>query len=131
MTGRVTVDKGVKDKPIVSHGWFIQCQPQLSYQKGDPTANIKVNCLNKEVITDYFEGCPQLLSLPSRIYNVDETGMALDSHAPKVVAKRGQKKVRYRTSGNKSQITIIVCVSASGQCIPPFVIFDTKRLNMD
>ena len=42
---------------------------------------------------------------------------------------RGQKKVRCRTSGNKSQITVIGCVSASGQAIPPFVIFDSKRLN--
>ena len=26
---------------------------------------------------------------------------------------------------------MIACVSASGQCIPPFVIFDAKRLNME
>ena len=96
-----------------------------------------MNCLNREVIADYFALLKdvltgnQLLNSPSRIYNVDETGMALDGHAPKVVAKRGQKKVRYRTSGNKSQVTVITCVSASGQCIPPFVIFDAKRLNMD
>jgi len=57
--------------------------------------------------------------------------MALDYHAPKVVAKRGRKKVRYQTSGNKSQVTVIACVSASGQCLPPFVIFDAKRLYMD
>ena len=37
------------------------------------------------------------------------------------------KKVRYRTS----QIIVVVCVSASGQCIPPFVIFDAKWLNME
>ena len=55
----------------------------------------------------------------------------MDGHASRIVAKRGQKKVRYRTSGNKNQITVIACVSASGQCIPPFVIFDAKRLNME
>ena len=29
-------------------------QPQLSYWKGDPTANVRVNCLNREAITVYF-----------------------------------------------------------------------------
>jgi len=67
----------------------------------------------------------------SRKYNVDKTGISLEGHAPRVVALNGQKKVRYRTSGNKNQVTVIACVSASGQCIPPFVIFDAKRLNYD
>ena len=82
--------------------------------------------LLKEVLVEN-----QLLNSPNRIYNVDETGIALDGHASRIVAKRGQKKVRYRTSGNKNQITVIACVSASGQCIPPFVIFDAKQLNME
>ena len=135
IAGRVAVDKGVKDKPVISHGWFqrfMQRQPQLSYRKGDLTANVTMRCLNREVITDYFSLLKdiltenRLLNSPSRIYNVDKTGMALDGHAPIVVAKQGQKKVRYQTSGNKSQITVIACISASGQCIPPFVIFDAK-----
>jgi len=32
-------------------------------------------------------------------------------------------------SGNKSQITVIACVSAVGHVIPLFVIFDAKCLN--
>ncbi len=73
----------------------------------------------------------ELIESPNQIYNVDETGMPLDHRPPKVVAKKGQKKVRCRTSGNKSQITVIGCISATGQAIPPFVIFDAKALNMD
>ena len=123
IAGRVAVDKGRKDKPIVSHGWFqrfLQRQSHLSYHKGDPTANVRMNCLTKGVISDYFDLLNevltenQLLNSCSRIYNVDEMGIALDGHAPRVVAKRGQKKVRYRTSGNKNQVTVIACVNASG-----------------
>lgn len=33
------------------------------------------------------------------------------------------------TSSGKSQITIVGCVSASGHCIPPMVIWDRKTLN--
>ena len=39
--------------------------------------------------------------------------------------------MRYRTSGNKSQITVIACVSAAGTTMPPFVIFDAKSLNVE
>ena len=96
-----------------------------------------MNCLTKEVIIDYFELLKEelisneLMNSPSRIYNVDETGICLDSLAPRIIVLKGQKKVWYRTLGNKKQVTVIACVSASGQCIPPFVIFDTKRLNLD
>ena len=58
-------------------------------------------------------------------------GIALDGHAPCVIAKREQKKVKYRTTGNKNQVTVIACVNASGQCIPPFINFYAKRLNME
>lgn len=34
-------------------------------------------------------------------------------------------------SGNKSQITILACASATGNSIPPFVIFDRKNLNQE
>lgn len=39
--------------------------------------------------------------------------------------------MRYRTSGNKSQVTVIGCVSAAGHAVPPFVIFDAKSLNLE
>jgi len=47
--------------------------------------------------------------------------MPLDYRPPKVITKRGQKKVQIRTSGNNSQVTVIACVSATGHAIPPFV----------
>ena len=57
--------------------------------------------------------------------------MPLDHRAPKVMTIRGQKKVRCRTSGNRNEITIIACVSATGHAILPFVIFDAKSLNKE
>jgi len=73
----------------------------------------------------------KLLNSPSQIYNVDEIGMPLDHRPPKVVSKRVLKKVRCRTSGNQSQITVIACVSATGHAIPLYVIFDAKDMNYE
>ena len=53
--------------------------------------------------------------------------MPLCPRPPKVVARKGQKKVRYQTSGQKSQVTILACGSATGQIIPPFMIFAMKQ----
>ena len=44
------------------------------------------------------------MNSPSRIYNVDETQICLNDHAPWVVALKGQKKVRYQTLDNKTQV---------------------------
>ena len=55
--------------------------------------------------------------------------LPLDPKPPKVVARKGLKKVRYRTSGKKSQVTVLGCASATGQVQLPFIIFDTKQLN--
>ena len=54
ITGSVIVDKGSRNKVMVSHGWlkrFLQRQSQLSHCKGDPTDNVRMNCLTKEVIS--------------------------------------------------------------------------------
>ena len=132
--GRMTGQKRISD------GWFrrfMQRQPQLSLRKGDATANVRMDCLTKETMDKYFDLLQDtlvennLMESPNRIYNVDETGMPLNHCAPKIVTSRGHKKVRYKTSGNKSQITVIGCVSAIGHAIPPFVIFDSKSLNME
>jgi len=32
-----------------------------------------------------------------------------------VIAKRGQRKVHYCTSGNKSQVTVVACIKATGK----------------
>ena len=45
------------------------------------------------------------------------------------MTQKDQNRVHCRTSSNNSQVTIIGCVSAAGQAIPPFIIFDSKSLN--
>ena len=66
---------------------------------------------------------------PEAIYNMDETAVPLEPRPSKVVAKRGQEKVRCATSGQKPQITVNGCGSANGQTIPPFIIYTAKELN--
>ena len=59
---------------------------------------------------------------------MDESGMPLDHKPPLVVARKGAKKIHCRTSGNKSQITILGCTNAAGTTLPPMVIFDGQKI---
>ena len=60
---------------------------------------------------------------------MDETGVPLD-HRSLVCWPKRAKKVRYCSTGNKSQITVVGCVNATGQPLPPFAVFDAKNLNI-
>ena len=122
----------------ITHGWwqkFLKRNPSLSLRAGDSTAGVRMDAVNAENIANYFD---QLRSLfdeydfdnhPEAIYNLDETGVPLEPRPPKVISQKGKKKIRYRTSGQKQQITVIGCGSATGQCLPPFIIFAAKQLN--
>ena len=92
---------------------------------------------SKEVFADCFALLKEtlekhnLMDKPSQIYNYDESGMHLEHKMPKTVAQKGIKEVRQRSSGNKTQISILACGSATGQAIPPMVIFSGKHFNYD
>lgn len=135
---RVATDKGVLRGARISDGWwrrFLQRHPNLSLRSGDSTGYVRMNAMNEENLKNYFDLLNDVLeendlkAHPEQIYNMDETGLPLNPRPPKVIAVRGQKKVRYQCSGSKSQITVLGCCSGTGQVIPPFVIFDAKNLN--
>ena len=134
----VAADKGVLKSHKITEGWwrrFLKCQPDLSLRRGDTTAHIRMNAVNRDTMKQYFALLNEVMSehnlhtKPSQIYNVDESGIPFDPKPPNIVAKKGMKKVRYRSSGRKGQVTIVGCANASGHAIPPMVIFDVQKLN--
>ena len=134
----VAVDKGVLQGTRISEGWwrrFLERQPMLSLRRGDSTAHTQMDAINQETMNQYFSLLEDvmtehnLMDKPAQIYNVDESGVPLDPKPPNIVAKKGTKKVRYRVSGKKGQVTVVGCTDATGQAIPPMVIFDAQKLN--
>ena len=67
----------------------------------------------------------------ARFYNMDETGMLLEPKAPKLVCRAGSRNPVSISSGDKSQISVVGCVTAGDICIPPMVIYDRKILHQD
>ncbi len=89
----------------------------LSLRRGDATAHVCMDAINQESMKSYFDLLKSVFDEfnfhehPAQVYNMDETGIPLDPKPPKVVARKGQKKVRSRTSGNKVLV------------LTPFVLF--------
>ena len=134
----VAKEKGLLRGVRISQGWwrrFLERQNDLTLRRGDNTAHVRMAAVNQETLAQYFELLKDtlvehnLLHSPSNIYNMDESGIPLDPKAPNIVAVKGTKKVRYRSSGRKGKVTIVACGNAAGQVIPPMVIFDAKNLN--
>ena len=70
------------------------------------------------------ENHPQILDDATRIYNCDETGFLLSPKAGKVIAHKSDKHIyQAGTSSKKSQITMLICCSASGHYVPPLVVY--------
>ena len=125
---------------VVSHGWwerFCGRHPNVSLRSCAVLSQARARGTNPEAIDEYFDILEQtlteydLLDKPGNIFNMDETGMPIDPKSLKVVAAKGTKNPTRVTSGSKSQITVVGCISAAGFAIPPMVVWDRKTLHRD
>ena len=140
MVQKTVEKKGVDTEKFNGEGWwsrFMSRNPKLSLRTADPLSKARADAVTQDKIDKYFKLLESTLEehdladKPHRIYNVDESGMPLEHKQPKRVAERGTKKVYGRSSGNKAQITIVACASATGVALPPMVIFQGARLNYE
>lgn len=69
---------------------------------------------------------------PENRYNPDEKGVQMGIGArTQVLVDRDQKVVQSTEHGNRDLVTIIETVCADGTSLPPSVIFEGARINMD
>ena len=121
----------------VTNGWwesFRRRHPGLTLRTAVPLSLARAKATDPEMLARYFDLLEKtiqendLVGKPGQLFNMDESGMPLDAKPPKLVAVRGAA-VSAIGSGDKTQITVVACVSAAGYCIPPMVIWDRKFLS--
>ena len=137
VVGAIVAAKNNLENVVVSHGWwdhFRARHPHLTLHTGESLAYHRAVSTNHLIIDKYFDLLEEvfvsnrLSSRPHLIFNADETGLPLQHRPGKRVAVRGQKHVHVINSGNKTHISVLACVSASGYALPPMVVFQRKTL---
>lgn len=98
--------KGTMRKQKISDGWwrrFLERQKGLLVlRKGDSTSFLHMNAMNSDTLKQYFDLLEEtlkendLLNSPTKLYNVDETGIPLDPKTPKIVTVKGTKRYGIR-----------------------------------
>jgi hypothetical protein len=127
----------VDEVQTVTPGWwnsFKKRHPLLTLRSGSKLSHRRALASSPETINSYFDILEEtiqknnLQNSPMFIYNCDETGFPLEHKPCKVIGVRGQRDLPSITSGDKTQITVLSACSASGNLLPPMIIFDRKRL---
>jgi hypothetical protein len=123
--------------PPISKRWidkFRKRHPELKTVYSRALDANRFEGVNYPVINAYFEALTDLFlenPYPSdAIFNVDETGFALDTTLPsKVLIRRGDTTAFKKISRRQEWITAIECIRASGVALLPLLIFKAKYTN--
>ena len=110
---------------------FMKKHSDLSVRQAQTMNPARAAQLTRFIVLGYFtklEATLEELNLstrPDRIYNMDEKGCRLTlHHEQKVVTEKGRKRVHVIAPEHAENVTIVVCVNAVGNCVPPMIIFN-------
>jgi len=120
----------------ISNGWwekFWMRNPSITFLRASvPLSKARAEATDSEIYFDLLEKTMaehDLLDKPCQVFNADESGFPLAPKPLKAVHCSGAHATNAVNSGDKTQITVLACVSAGGHSIPPFVIWDRKVLS--
>lgn len=123
-----------KEKQTAGDDWlssFLFRHKELSVRTPEATSLNRIKGFNKMEVDRFFDNLRSVIAqnnVPEgRIYNVDETGVTTVHRLEKIVTQKGRKQVGKAVSGERgSSTTVIACVSATGNYLPPLFVFKRK-----
>jgi hypothetical protein len=116
---------------------FLKRHSDLSLRKPTATGISRAIGFNKVQVKRYFINLEHLLTKfkfhPHRIINMDETGVStVPTKTAKVITCKGERSVNKIVNGERGQtITVVCCMSASGNFVPPTLIFSRKMMKAE
>jgi hypothetical protein len=119
--------------------WYLSFRERhktkLSLRKPETVTLARAKGLNRETLNNFFDMLESKLTdagikdNPSRIYNLDETGLSTDPKLHKLLFRRGVRDAQaILPSEGKAMYTVLFAGNAAGEYLPPYVIYKAKNL---
>lgn len=113
---------------------FLKRNPQISLRKQEGTSINRIKAFNEDSVKTFFTNLESLLEkykfVPSRMFNVDETGISTVQKPSKQLGPKDVKQFGSKISWERGKnVTAICATSASGSFVPPLLIFPRKRMS--
>lgn len=113
---------------------FLNRNTDITIRKSEGVSSARVNAMNRSEVKAYFQLLESVLIQdnvmlpPNCVFNMDESGLQLNSRPGHVLAQKGSKAVSTVTSTeNRETITIIACCNAESTFLPPGCIMKEKK----
>lgn len=117
------------------HGFMRRWSNEIKLAKTVKLEKARSKACRKETIDCWFKHLQEVLTKhnlydrPEAIWNADESGFCDDPGRRSVVVKRDSKYAISSQSGTgKSFTTVLMCTSASGEKLPPYIIHRGRKL---
>lgn len=95
-------------------------------------SNIKRSraAVTEDILQDYIKNLQEVIKdvPPENIWNLDETNLADDPSKRKVICRRGTKYPEKLCNFSKSSTSVMICGSAAGEILPPFVVYKGTQM---
>nr|XP_015915036.2 uncharacterized protein LOC107445205 [Parasteatoda tepidariorum] len=120
----------------VGNDWYLGFKKRHSnivVRQPEPTSIARARGFNRPQVCRFYDLLEREIDKhdidPTRIYNMDETGIHASSNKfPKILSKSGEKQVGVISRAERGKsTTVICCCNAAGSFIPPFLIMVEKE----
>lgn len=87
--------------------------------------------ISEQVLDNFYDELRQAIAdlPPKAIFNYDESNLADDPGKKKFIFKRGVKYPDQVINHTKSSISFMMCASADGCVLPPYVVYKAKNVH--
>lgn len=136
MATQIAVKRGKKvPEGGLSEMWWrslLKHHPEISLRKSQNFGMVRTTLITRQTIEAYYRhlletlhdnSIGNLLDKPHLIFNADESGFEFDAINKIVAAAKGARHMLRISKGQHEKVTVLTCVSAAGNSIPPMFIF--------